>query len=72
MKFLRLFAAIRYLRRICLALEAIAATDKERLAYERMVTAVRKRTGPKLAEIYTPSVAEMNELYDQDRGYTGL
>ena len=65
MKLARLLATWRTFRRIAVALERIAATQEERLAFDKAQVAPRKK--PKLAQVFVPSTEEMNEIYEEER-----
>lgn len=67
MKLPRLFGSIRALTRIAKALEESNRLAAERLSLERARDIKPKK--PKLAQVYTASVEEMNDLYAEEHGY---
>lgn len=68
----RLFASARALNRIAAALEGLLAIEKERLSRELRDSLPPIKSSAKLAQIHVPSTKDMNEIYDEDRLYTGL
>lgn len=54
--------ALVYLKRITKALESIALTQSE-------LANPPKAKRPKLAEVHTPSIRELNDMYREEHGY---
>jgi hypothetical protein len=63
----RLFGSIRALTRIARALEESNRIAAERLKLERSRTERPRK--PKLAQVFTAGVEQMNDIYAQEHGY---
>lgn len=69
MKFFPALRALAYLKRATRALESIAESQRVLAAQgEERATAFQKKRVPKMAEVFTPTVENLNKLYEEDHG----